>query len=876
VYDANKKLEQILKDAGYDGIIYENAVEGTGKSYAIFDPEQFKSVKNVGTFRRDTEVFLYDIGGAIGEGVRQIFDKITGRARTRMPEEPPDPFPGVKEEARELIFRRAGELGRATYDTNKFVNSIEQRTTKAQREVMPFVIEKTDIPDELGRPDLQEVLKRDRKYLEPIAEEIKDHFDKGFKKVKANLKDMTVKQIRDYVTHLWDIPRHKTAEAISWFQTQDRFMERRFIPTYAEGIKRGFKPKVLDISEIIKIHDNVGNRAVENTKYLQALLNMERDGIKLITRSDDAPLDWIEVDYPALTRRIPLKKTQVRRKGEFVKEVKVRVHPDLVRPLKAIFEERFDHPVISAYEALNGIMKKSMLTLSLFHHGALGETGLALIGPAKTLRIMFDPVKIYKALARGEYDVFKKEAIAKDGLEHGLQFGATADIPISRIQRYLNELARVTKDTVILNRLTKFIAGANSVWDKALWMYLHDTLKLYGYETLVGKLDPKLSAEETRKAKREIAQLVNDTFGGQNWETITMTPKEVQMLTWTLLSADWTLSTTRQALAPTGIGRVYKDTVGLRRKAGLMFWTRAALYFGIGMNLLNALFREMDIRENPQYYEGRDLSFLDKTMFGNTPGKKTYLFRGRYSDGSERYIRWGKQFRDFFELLISPIKKIGGKIAPVPQLVSETFTGHTLSGFRNDDIYGTKGLEHATGVVKRVAKSFLPISVRRFLQEKIEFKPLDIVMQSSKGMSRYAAMEYFKKAIVTGDEDLLRDTYVGALRNNLPAFSLFGSALRWVESEMVAELAEDAKSIEEVEAKMKLATSAFDKRRYGKILARMKKDEADKKAGLRLLEAALERTRSYQELGLKEEVPQLPRKRGRARMREFKDVEFGR
>ena len=814
--------------------------------------------------KRDGGTKLYDIGGAVGEGVKALFNKLTGRDSTKISEQPPEPFKTVKEEAREVVFRRGAGLGVSTYDTNKFVNSIEQRTTQAQREVMPFVIEKTDIPNGLGRADLQKVLKKDRAYLEPIAEEIKKHFDGGFKRVKAHLKDLTVKQIEDYVTHLWDIPRHKKAEAISWFSTQDRFMERRFIPTYKEGIEKGFIPKFLDVSEIIKIHDNVGNRAVENTKYIEALLNMEKDGIKLIHRGEDAPLDWIEVDYPALTRRIPLSKTQIKRKGEFVKESKVKVHPDLVRPLKVIFEDRFDHPVISAYEALNGVMKKSMLSLSLFHHGALGETGTALIGPIKTAKIMFNPVSIYKALVRGEYDVFKKEEIARDSIEHGVQYGATADIPVGRIQSYLDELARVTQDVPIASKITKFMAGFNSVWDKALWNYLHDTLKLYAYESLVGKLDPKLTTDLTKKSKREIAQVVNDTFGGQNWDTLMMTPKEVQMLTWSLLSSDWTLSTTRQALAPTGIGKVYNETKGLRKALGWKFWARAALYFGVGVNLLNVLFRSKDMKDNPQYYEDKEYSFLDKTMFGNTVGKKTYLFRGRYSDGSERYIRWGKQFRDFFELLSTPFKKIGGKIAPVPQLISEMFTGHTFSGFENDDIYGMKGLEKATGTVKTVGKAFLPISIRRFLQENIETRPLDIAMQSSKGLSRYSAMEYFKKAIVSGDEDLLRDVYVGALRNNLPAYTLFGSALSWTESELVDELAKDVKDIDDAEARLGAAISAYDKKRYGSILAKLQKDKADKESGIELLQTAIERMKQYQELELGE-VPKLPSKKSKSR-----------
>lgn len=780
---------------------------------------------------------------------RDVFDRLTGRDRVKVDDEIPTPFTGVKKEAREYLFGRIRELATKTYETSLFVNSIEQRTTKEQREVMPFVIEKTNIPDKLGRPDLQKIIEQDRKMLEPIAEEIKQHFDKGFKYVKENLKDMTVKQVEDYVTHLWDIPRHKKAEAINWFQTQDRFMERRFIPTYEEGIKRGYIPKVLDISEIIKIHDNMGNRAVANTKYINALLAMERDGIKLIDRSGDAPLDWIEIDYPALTRRIPLPKNQVRRKGEFVKETKIRVHPDLVRPLKAIFESRFDHSAISAYEALNGIMKKTKLSLSLFHHLALTESAVAFIGLKKTVEVL-NPVKLYKAIANGDYAAYTKEPIARDAAGHLLQFGPTADIPVARIQGYLNELARVAKDIPLADRLTKFMSKGNELWDKMLWSYLHDTFKLYAYETQVGKLDPKMGADETRRSKIEIAQIINDTFGGQNWESLNMTPKEVQMLTWSLLSADWTFSTTRQALAPTGVGKIYGETAWLRRRIGAAFWGRAGLYFGLGVNLLNAYFRDRDIKENPQYYKDKEFSFLDKTMFGNTIGKKTNLFVGRYGDGSERYVRWGKQFRDFFELLINPLEKLGGKAAPIPQLLSEIFTGSTLSGFKNDDINKSEGLKKALEIGKTVGKSFLPISVRRFMQENIEVHPLDIAMQSSKGLSRYHATEYFKKAIVNGDEDLIKDVYTSALRNNLPAYTIFTNALSWAEGELMSGVSKDVKDLNDAKMKLSNATSSYDKMRYGKIVARLSREKADKESGLSRLKVALERARIYKDIGV--------------------------
>ena len=594
----------------------------------------------------------------------------------------------------------------------------------------------------------------------------------------------------------------------------------------------------------------VSNRSIENIKYIKKILALKDEGIYLVQRTSAAPLEWIEVDYPALTRRIPLPKRIASKSGEFVKELKVRVHPDLVRPLKAIFEQRFDHPVISAYEAINGILKKARLSFSTFHHGTLFETGVAIMGLKKTLKV-YNPVKVYKALVKGEYDIFKKEAIARDSIEEGLvQYGATADIPVAKIQGYLNDLASKTENVLMVNRITKLLRDSNSVWDKALWLYLHDTLKLWGYEHLVSKMDPNMGPEATRMAKREFGRMVNDGFGGQQWETLGITPKEVQMMTWSLLSADWTFSTVRQALAPTGIGAAYKESAKVRRKIGMVFWGRAALYFGIGINTLNVLFREQDMKENPQYYKDKDYTWLDKTMYGNTVGKRLNLFVGRYKDGSERYIRWGKQAMDMLELMFSPLQKLGGKASPIPQLVY---------GISEIDRHGKKRIKIAFEIFKKVAEAPVPFSFRKMLRDRIEFKPSDVFLPSSKGMTRYRALEYFKTAIVDRDEDLLREVYEGCLKNNLPAFTLFNGALSWTENEIMAEVSKTVADIRDAESKLNMASSAYDKRRYGIILRRLHKEKADKEAGWRLFKSAVEKSRVYSNLG-GGRAPRLPRR----------------
>jgi hypothetical protein len=145
------------------------------------------------------------------------------------------------------------------------------------------------------------------------------------------------------------------------------------------------------------------------------------------------------------------------------------------------------------------------------------------------------------------------------------------------------------------------------------------------------------------------------------------------------------------------------------------------------------------------------------------------------------------------------------------------------------------------------------------MKDNIEFKPSDIFMPSSKGMTRYRALEYFKTAIVDQDIDLLRETYEGALKNNLPAFTLFNGALSWTENEIMSEVSKSVADIKDAESKLNMASSAYDKRRYGIILRRLHKEKADKEAGWSLFKIAVEKSKIYSSLG-GGSAPRLPRR----------------
>jgi len=208
------------------------------------------------------------------------------------------------------------------------------------------------------------------------------------------------------------------------------------------------------------------------------------------------------------------------------------------------------------------------------------------------------------------------------------------------------------------------------------------------------------------------------------------------------------------------------------------------------------------------------------------------LFVGRYDDGAERYVRWGKQFRELFEMFFddtgfSPvsatIKKLGGKAAPALQLTSQITTGVALSGFRNDDVFGKKGWEKTFGIFKTILKAPLPFSSRSILSDNKEFHISDLAFPSSKGMSRYKAMEYFKYALVKHDERFLKEVYQDSTRNGLPAYTLFNAALTSLKAETTRELNRNRNTLEDVSKALSVAVKSKNVDDIERIKNRLKR-----------------------------------------------------
>ncbi|MEA2036504.1 MAG: hypothetical protein U9O94_03285 [Nanoarchaeota archaeon] len=757
------------------------------------------------------------------------------------------PIRKQREEAFDLVGERREKLGSSSYETNLFVEKLDRKLTRKQRQVIPFMIEKTkELPEKYKH--LQKVMDKDKEKLQPYVDEIKSHFEKGWKKQLDNLDNMDKQEMENYVTHLWKIPENKKKEVVQWFiKNKNKFLEKRFIPTIREGIeKHGLEPKTLDISDVIRIHDSNVNRSIRNTEFIQKIKDLDKDGISLIQKAKDAPRDWITYNHPILQKVCYTKVSTAGKKLGVTESpwgsIEVKVHPDLVKPLEVVLGSKFDNKAVAIYEATNELVKKAWLSASLFHHGALTETAVGVLGPIKTSKVLLDGISRIGKYAIGggkkPLPIFDKkwQETARDGIANGLQVGATKDIARSKIQNYLDSWAETQKWYLKPTKtIGKPLAEANRAFDKGLWDFLHDSFKLYAYEhTLTKNLMRAKKGTSVKKIKQETAEFINDTFGGQNWDRVT--PKQLQVARWTLLSPDWTVSTFKQALSVTGFGKKHKETTGLRKKMGASFVGKVALYYAGGLQLLNAYFRDVDKRNNPDKYKGQKLSISDYTMLGNAPGHKTHLFAGRNEDGTENYIRAGKQFRELPELIAHPFKKIGGKASPALTTIAEIFTGHSLSGFEDEDLYKKKGFDLAFGMIKKTAKLGLPFSVTKLFDKNSEWHGENLIWPTSKGMTKYKATSLYEDAIVKNNIEGIVDISKHAQRNNLPIYICFKRALENVKRKTSVEANKNTKNIKEAKAKVKSATTPAEKRIAINNVKRLIKEEQDIKLGLKNLD----------------------------------------
>lgn len=438
--------------------------------------------------------------------------------------------------------------------------------------------------------------------------------------------------------------------------------------------------------------------------------------------------------------------------------------------------------------------------------------------------------------------------------------------------------------TMPLKVATQMLSLFNKGMDRALWDFLHDGLKLATYRMRADKTKERAkkkgwTEEELSRALDEDGQFVNDMFGGQHWDVLGASHRTLRYAGRVLLSPDWNASTTRHFLALTGFGSIWNEATFENFKQYYQrLWHKelmpedegrrsrqisALLCYGIGFmvfyeafaNGINAAFRAMDeekerkkaeeIRKtNPSYksmyelaYGDEGMKWYDYLMRGNSLGQQSKIFLGRYADGTEMYIRHGKQFREVPEYLFNHkgelefpgpmVQRMIGKANPMVRMTLDDI--NYLSDFQashaDQEIQRKYG--KTIGLLYKDALYWAPFLIPS--QENKEFKAVDFFFPSSKGFSPWKAQSYFKDFILSGDMEGVVMTYQSCQRNGIDAEAQIKAAIGSVKALESAEMQDGVTSLQEASKRFDAAKSITEKK---KMRQKMKKflSQSDYKA----------------------------------------------
>ena len=438
--------------------------------------------------------------------------------------------------------------------------------------------------------------------------------------------------------------------------------------------------------------------------------------------------------------------------------------------------------------------------------------------------------------------------------------------------------------TMPLKVATQMLSLINKGMDRALWDFLHDGLKLATYRMRADKTKERAKKkgwtdEELSRALDEDGQFVNDMFGGQHWDVLGASHRTLRYAGRVLLSPDWNASTTRHFLALTGFGSIWNEATFENFKQYYQrLWHKelmpedegrrsrqisALLCYGIGFmvfyeafaNGINAAFRAMDeekerkkaeeIRKtNPSYksmyelaYGDEGMKWYDYLMRGNSLGQQSKIFLGRYADGTEMYIRHGKQFREVPEYLFNHkgelefpgpmVQRMIGKANPMVRMTLDDI--NYLSDFQashaDQEIQRKYG--KTIGLLYKDALYWAPFLIPS--QENKEFKAVDFFFPSSKGFSPWKAQSYFKDFILSGDMEGVVMTYQSCQRNGIDAEAQIKAAIGSVKALESSEMNDGVTSLQEASKRFDAAKSITEKK---KMRQKMKKflSQSDYKA----------------------------------------------
>lgn len=362
--------------------------------------------------------------------------------------------------------------------------------------------------------------------------------------------------LMDYLPHFYiNAKTPLGVEAMSKFMKTSKNAKQRKLPSLQEAVELGLIPVSQDPAVLAEIHARINWRVATNRSFLQSLKNIKTSaGEDVVVPASKNPGGWPVSNNPLIQRVY----AKMGRGAIMLWRGGAAIHPDVWHAVRQILETPTRTRLGRIYDAVNSFTRANAFAFSFFHDITLAMASAGSHGTL--LRPLRGLVRIFERdPATGELRMFQTARSAGKGLmmvedavfdaaQHGLKFSWTDSESYQVVSiGALDELAARLRHLPVLGKTARFASDLQNWRQRKLWRDTHDALKLLAYHDMVSKaLSEAPAGTVSSDVKEMIASLLNDAFGGQEWQTkfwLSPTARMVAARFW--LAPDWTLSTLR-------------------------------------------------------------------------------------------------------------------------------------------------------------------------------------------------------------------------------------------------------------------------------------------------------------------------------------------
>jgi len=669
------------------------------------------------------------------------------------------------------------------------LNKKGQRVDKWSPQVMEDLIyarQKTGNPnikgdtykDVLARTpkDAQRLLKE---YVGPFFENIRQEVN-----ADPRLKDIAFRE--NYMPGLFEGDASKMVLPKN-FSLHNAFANPKKFNTFMEAARKaGLKPRFKDIRQFMALYADTTTKLLAKSKLVGQINEANQDG-NLIVRSNNKNYDklkrsgnYVEMQDEWL-RRVPTTEGTIVTDAQGVPKIEQKQVWKLTeRP--ALVDKRFadafqgvfakdaptsENPVWRKLDTAANVIKTAKTAASGFHIVSLVESAVGALGK-KGFNI--------PRIVREGKNLQQNKKLRVDYARHGgvlgnpIDYGRGFKAMDSALDFIGSKTGRIGKAAT--GKLKK---AANWVFDS-----FHTNLKLVTYNELVKNqvVDAGLKGKEATQAKRQIAEFVNNIYGGQNWETSKWfnDPKTLRRLRRSLSFSDWTISALKQAG-----GTLKGGAEGARSRKYLGKYLVTASIMQSALKYLFGGIEQTDKKNNSpagirwsrekaakEFFQGDPTKWYQFSLpDANVKIGPTTLNLGRDLNNKKMYGHFGKQFLEILGYGTQPTATLFSKSNPIFQMAYQQLVGSTLSA---DGSYPARGkydegefkpwdatkpytAGRAVSRAKALAHSVSPFSLSTLVGRGVGpyIGSAGGSFPVSQGMSLRKSRRYIKKALLNRD-----------------------------------------------------------------------------------------------------------------------------